>query len=160
MEEPRMRQTLATAAAILPLPAAPPPAEVNPVRDVCHGTEVVDPYRWLEGSSAPEMAKPDPALDAKVGAWTDAQNAWARAILDNLPGRKEVEARVKAVTGKSGFRSAPVVRGTRMFFLQGGMEQKQPILMAGEGDAPARALVDPTLRDPSGLTTIGWFTPS
>src|SRR5688500_9574914 len=155
-----MLRTLATAAAVLSLAAAPPPAEVNPVRDVFHGTEVVDPYRWLEGSAAPEMKTPDPALDAKVDAWTDAQNAWARGILDNLPGRKELEARVKAVTGKSGFRSAPVVRGTRMFFLQGGMEQKQPTLMTSEADGPARSLLAPTLRDPSGLTTIGWFTPS
>ena len=154
-----MRRTLATAA-FLSLAAAPPPAEVNPVRDVFHGTEVVDPYRWLEGSAAPEMKTPDPALDAKVGAWTDAQNAWARGILDNIPGRKELEARVKALTGKSGFRTAPAVRGTRMFFLQGGMEQKQPFLMTSEGDALPHALLDPTLRDPSGLTTIGWFTPS
>src|SRR5215207_714981 len=139
MEEPCMRRTLATAA-FLSLAAAPPPAEVNPVRDVFHGTEVVDPYRWLEGSAAPEMAKPDPALDAKVGAWTDAQNAWSRSILDNLPGRKELEARIRALTGKSGFRTAPAVRGTRMFFLQGGMEQKQPILMTSEGNRPARAL--------------------
>ncbi len=154
-----MRRTLATAA-FLSLAAAPPPAEINPVRDVFHGTEVVDPYRWLEGSAAPEMTKPDPALDAKVSAWTDAQNAWARGILDNLPGRKELEARIKAATGQSAFRGDPTVHGSRMFFLQGGMEQKQPILMTSEGDGPARALVDPTLRDPSGLTTIGWFNPS
>ncbi|HEX5715204.1 MAG TPA: prolyl oligopeptidase family serine peptidase [Thermoanaerobaculia bacterium] len=155
-----MLRTLATAAAVLSLAAAPPPAEVNPVRDVFHGTEVVDPYRWLEGSAAPEMTTPDPALDAKVGGWTDAQNAWARGILDNLPGRKELEARVKAATGKSGFRSAPMVRGGKLFYLVGSPEQSQPVLMTSEGDGPARALVDPTLRDPSGLTTIGWFTPS
>jgi prolyl oligopeptidase len=158
-----MRRTLATAA-VLSLAAAPPPTEVQPVTDVYHGTEVVDPYRWLEGSAAPEISKPDPALDAKVGAWTDAQNAYARAILDNLPGRKELEARVMALTARSGFRSAPVVRGNRMFFLQGGMEQKQPILMmtetTAEGEAQPRAFIDPTVRDPSGLTTIGWFEPS
>jgi prolyl oligopeptidase len=123
----------------------------------------VDPYRWLEGSAAPETpetSKPDPALDARVGAWTDAQNAYARGILDNLPGRRELEARIKAVTGKSAFRTAPAVRGDRMFFLQGGMEQQQPVLMTAEGEAQPRVLVDPTLRDPSGLTTIGWFAPS
>ena len=157
-----MRRTLATAA-VLSLAAAPPPTEMQPVKDVYHGIEVVDPYRWLEGSAAPETPetpKPDPALDAKVGAWTDAQNAYARAILDNLPGRKELEARVEALTGKSTFRTLPAVRGTRLFFLQGGAEQAQPILMTAEGDAPPRSLVDPTVRDPSGLTTIGWFEPS
>ncbi|MFL6289863.1 MAG: prolyl oligopeptidase family serine peptidase [Thermoanaerobaculia bacterium] len=158
-----MRRTLATAA-VLSLAAAPPPTDVQPVKDVYQGIEVVDPYRWLEGSAAPEMPKPDPALDAKVGAWTDAQNAYARAILDNLPGRKELAARIQALTGKSAFRTPPAVRGARMFFLQGGAEQQQPMLMMEEmmeeGEAPPRALVDPILRDPSGLTTIGWFEPS
>ncbi len=155
-----MRRTLATAAAVISLAAAPPPTEVKPVRDVFHGTEVVDPYRWLEGSAAPEMAKPDPGLDAKVGAWTDAQNAYARSILDNLPGRKELEARVKAVTGSSAFRSAPTVRGGQLFFLAGSPEQNQAVLMTAEGEGPARSLVDPNLRDPSGLTTIAWWEPS
>jgi len=157
-----MRRTLATAA-VLSLAAAPPPTEMQPVTDVYHGIEVVDPYRWLEGSAAPETPetpKPDPALDARVGAWTDAQNAYARAILDNLPGRRELEARVTALAGKSTFRTTPVPGGTRMFFLQGGAEQAQPVLMTAQGDAPPRSLVDPTLRDPSGLTTIGWFEPS
>ena len=157
-----MRTMLATAA-MLSLAAAPPPTEVQPVTDVYHGIQIVDPYRWLEGSAAPEtpeISKPDPALDARVGAWTEAQNAHARAILDNLPGRKELEARIQAVTGKSAFRTAPAVRGTRMFFLQGGGEQKQPILMTADGDAPPRVLVDPVLRDPSALTTVAWFEPS
>ncbi|HWM92445.1 MAG TPA: prolyl oligopeptidase family serine peptidase [Thermoanaerobaculia bacterium] len=157
-----MRRTLVIAAALVSLAwtAAPPPTETRPVREVLHGTEVIDPYRWLEGSAAPEMSKPDPELDARVGAWTDAQNAWARSVLDNLPGRKELEARVKAATGKSGFRSAPMVRGEKLFFLVGSPEKNQPVLMISEGDAQARPLVDPNLRDPSGLTTIGWFMPS
>src|SRR5262245_50538897 len=146
-----MRRMLATAAALLSLAAAPPPAEVQPVTDVYPGTEIVDPYRWLEGSSAPEMSKPDPALDAKVGAWTDAQNAWGRNILDNLPGRKELEARIKAATGKAGFRSAPRVRGGKLFFLEGNLEHNQPVLLMSDGDGPARPLVDPNVRDPSGL---------
>src|SRR6185436_10028618 len=80
--------------------AGPPATEVQPVRDVLSGVEVVDPYRWLEGSAAPERTKPDPQLDARVGAWTDAQNAYARAVLDNLPGRKELSARLQTLTGK------------------------------------------------------------
>jgi hypothetical protein len=95
-----MRRFLFSALALPLLAAAPPPSEVQPVREVLHGVEVVDPYRWLEGSAAPEMAKPDPQLDARVSAWTDAQNAYARSVLDNLPGRKELEARIKALNAK------------------------------------------------------------
>jgi prolyl oligopeptidase len=155
-----MPRTFVIAAAVLSLAAAPPPTEVHPVREVYHGTEIVDPYRWLEGSAAPEMVKPDPGLDARVGAWTDAQNAWARGILDGLPGRKELEARLRTLFGHSAFRTPPIARGTRMFFLQGGGEQKQPVLMTSEGEGAPRVLFDPVRGDSSGLTTIAWFEPS
>ena len=155
-----MRRLLLATLALPLLAAAPPPSEVQPVREVLHGVEVVDPYRWLEGSAAPEMPQPDPQLDARVGAWTDAQNAWSRAVLDNLPGRKELEARVQALNAKGGFRGAPAVRGQRFFFFQQEAEQRQGVLVTSEGDGPARPLVDPNRLDESGLTTIAWFDPS
>ncbi|HYN19560.1 MAG TPA: prolyl oligopeptidase family serine peptidase [Thermoanaerobaculia bacterium] len=128
--------------------AGPPPSEILPVRDVLHGTEIVDPYRWLEGS------------DTKVGAWTDAQNAYSRAILDGLPGRKELEERLKSFVAKGDFRGAPAARGGKLFFLQQESGQNQPLLRVAEEGKPSTALVDPIQRDPSGLTTIGWFEPS
>jgi prolyl oligopeptidase len=140
--------------------AAPPPTEVQPVREVLHGVEVVDPYRWLEGSAAPEMSKSDPQLDARVGAWTDAQNAYSRSVLDNVPGRKELEARVKALSAKSGFRGAPAVRGKRLFFFRQEPDQGQAVLVTSEEDGAPRSLVDPNQLDASGLTTIAWFEPS
>jgi prolyl oligopeptidase len=159
-----MRRLLLAALA-LPLiaadTAAPPPTEVQPVREVLHGVEVVDRYRWLEGSAAPEMSKPDPQLDARVGAWTDAQNAYSRSILDNVPGRKELEARVQALNAKGGgFRGAPAVRGKRLFFFQQEPDQGQPVLVTSEDDGAPRILVDPNRLDPSGLTALAWFVPS
>jgi prolyl oligopeptidase len=155
-----MRRLLLAALALPLLAAAPPPTEVQPVREVLHGVEVVDPYRWLEGSAAPEMAKPDPQLDARVSAWTDAQNAYARSVLDNLPGRKELEARVKALSAQSGFRGAPAVRDRRLFFFQQEPDQGQPVLVTSEEGGAARTLIDPNRLDASGLTTIAWFDPS
>src|SRR6185295_7782677 len=77
------------------LHAVPPPTEVQPVKEVLHGVEIVDPYRWLEGSAGLESGKTDAALDAKVSAWTDAQNAYTRSVLDRLPRRQEIEARLR-----------------------------------------------------------------
>jgi prolyl oligopeptidase len=155
-----MRRPLLAALALPLLAAAPPPTAVQPVRDILHGVEVVDPYRWLEGSAAPELAKPDPQLDARVGAWTDSQNAYARSILDNLPGRKELEARFQALQAKGMYRAAPEARGPRLFFFQQTIDQSQPVLAISEGDRPPRALVDPNPLDASGLTTIAWWEPS
>ncbi len=55
-------------------PDGPPLAARRPVTDRYVDVEIVDDYRWLEDSS-------DPA----VRAWGDAENSWARSILDRLP---------------------------------------------------------------------------
>lgn len=32
----------------------PPPATVDNFREVIHGVEIIDPYRWLEDQNSPE----------------------------------------------------------------------------------------------------------
>src|SRR4051812_23635711 len=54
------------------------------VKDVLHGVEVHDPYRWLEDEKSPE-----------VQAWMKAQDDYARARLAKLPGRDAIAARLK-----------------------------------------------------------------
>jgi hypothetical protein len=97
---------LAAAAAAF---AAVPPTEVTEVRDPMHGVEIVDPYRWLEGSDAPEITG-DAELDARVSAWTDAQNAYTREVLDELPGRAALESRLRELMEVAAVAS-PAVRG-------------------------------------------------
>ena len=80
---------LASAAAGLggPRPSGgPPPTAKVPVTDVYHGVRVVDDYRWLENGD-----------DPKVKQWSDAQNAWARASLDHLPGVDALRAQVTRI---------------------------------------------------------------
>ena len=59
---------------------APPPTRVDNVREVIHGTVVVDPYRWLEDQQSPETR-----------AWIDAQNKYTRSLLDSWPGRAALQ---------------------------------------------------------------------
>src|SRR5262245_51512818 len=54
------------------------------VRERIHGVEVVDPYRWLEDAGSDE-----------VKAWMKAQDAYARARLQELPGREPFAARLR-----------------------------------------------------------------
>jgi prolyl oligopeptidase len=72
--------------ALLPLAAAaqapagvPPVAPVRPVVDDYHGTQVVDPYRYMENVKDPE-----------VQAWMKAHADHTRATLDALPGRAKL----------------------------------------------------------------------
>ena len=84
-----------------------------PVTDTLHGVQIVDRYRWLEGDNGdpndPGKVTPD------VAAWTDAQNGYTRSVLDNLPGRKALEERLRPLMDV-GAVTAPIVRGNRYFF--------------------------------------------
>jgi prolyl oligopeptidase len=159
------RTTLGAIALMAELAAWPaiagvPPTERQPVRETVNGVELVDPYRWLEGSAAPEVGSPDGALDARVAEWTDAQNAHTRSVLDRLPGRESLETRLRELLG-AGTVGAPELRGDRGFFLKRQGEQAQPVLYVRDlAGGPARPLVDPNALDPEGLTSLGWYEPS
>ncbi|HEY4595411.1 MAG TPA: prolyl oligopeptidase family serine peptidase [Thermoanaerobaculia bacterium] len=139
--------------------AGPPATEVQPVREVVHGIEIVDPYRWLEGSAGLEPGKEDAALDARVAAWTDAQNAYTRSVLDRLPGRQEIAARLRSLTHGGG-RGNVAQRGDLLFYREIEDGQQQPSLRVSQGGGPSRVLLDPAAVDPSGLTTLAWYEPS
>ena len=49
----------------------PPSTRREDFREILHGVEVPDPYRWLEDGAAPETR-----------AWLSAQDEYARPLLD------------------------------------------------------------------------------
>ena len=136
----------------------PPATKIEPVKETMHGVDITDNYRWLEGDvSAP--ADPQKVTPA-VAAWTDAQNAYTRGIVDNLPGRKAVEDRLRPLM-EIGAVSAPTMRGNRYFLAKREGSQNQPVHYWREGARGRdRLLIDPAVLDPSGLTTVEWLSPS
>ncbi len=117
--------------------ASPPTTEVQPVRETLHGVEIVDPYRWLEGSAGLETAKADAALDARVAAWTDAQNAYGRSVLDGLPGRKEIEIAPALAAGRRRARGRLPARGPGLLHRdRGGPAAAGPAGVAGRRRPP------------------------
>ena len=94
-----------------------------------------------------------------MAAWTDAQNAYGRSVLDGLPGRRELTARIQALQGAGG-RGNVMQRGDRLFYRQREAGQQQGVLMVAEKDGAPRVLLDPAAVDPSGLTTLAWYEPS
>jgi len=138
--------------------ATPPPTRTELVTEVLHGVEITDPYRWLEGdnSNSDEAGQVTP----EVAAWTDAENAYTRAVVDQFPGRAAIEARLKPLM-EVGAVTAPAMRANRYFYTKREGTENQPVVYWREGHAgPDRALVDPAALDPSGLTTVEWFSPS
>ncbi len=109
-----------------------------------HGTEVADPYRWLE----------DPG-SAETAAWSATQDELARRLLDGLPGREGLRARLGELLA-AGLASVPEVRGRRAFFTRRGPGQEHAVLLVREGDTE-RVLIDPsTLSDDDTVTLDGW----
>jgi prolyl oligopeptidase len=146
--------TLAIATALLSAAAlgrqttTPPVAEKKPVVDQYVGMKITDDYRWLENWE-------DPA----VKAWSDAENAYARTVLDGLPGRDAIRARVRQlIVGSRGFAQV-IARGGKLFAMETEPPKQQPFLVTlATADDPdsARVLVDPARSHGS----IDWFEPS
>ncbi|HEX4964131.1 MAG TPA: prolyl oligopeptidase family serine peptidase [Thermoanaerobaculia bacterium] len=132
---------------------APPATRKSPVVDRYHGVEVVDDYRWLENWD-------DPA----VKAWSDAQNAYARSILDRLPGVEEIRKEVAAIRKIAVPRYGNLIyAGGQLFALKAQPPKQQAalVVMPSEDDpAAARVVVDPNVIDPAGGTSLDWYVPS
>ncbi len=140
-----MGWVLSAVAAGSPMAAIPRPPETRreEVREVLHGVEVVDPYRWLEDAWSPETR-----------AWIEAQNAYTRSLLDAVPGREALRQRVARML-RVDTVSLPIVRNGRYFFLKRRADQDQPVLYMREGlRGPDRVLIDPHTMDPEHLTSV------
>src|ERR1051326_4967798 len=92
---------------------APPKTSVNEVKELLHGTEIVDPYRWLEDQNSPETR-----------AWIDAQNAYTDSLISKFPRREALRQQVSALL-KIDSMSAPLVRGGRYFIAKRSADQDQ-----------------------------------
>jgi prolyl oligopeptidase len=131
----------------------PPSAPRRPVTDVYHGVRVRDDYRWLENWSDPEVRK-----------WSEAQNAYARSVLDGLPDREAIGRRVRELEAfpSPGYFALAERRGT-LFALKFEPPKQQPFLVTFPSTDPPRGervLVDPNALDPKGGTSIDRYVPS
>ena len=115
-------------------PPRPAPADVRNVTNNYFGTEVVDPYRWMEDWKSPEFK-----------SWLKAENEFARAALDGLPARTELLVELRRLDSSlNTFPSALNPVGQKLFYMQTPppTDVFQLFMKDGEG-APERLLFDP-----------------
>ena len=101
-----------------------PPAPRGTTVDVYHGTEVADPYRWMETSS-PELS-----------AWVTAQNAVSEPYLNAIPAREAIKKRLTELWDYEQYgyswlsekSRVPVKLGGRYFYVEKKGSQNQGIL--------------------------------
>lgn len=147
-------------------PAGPPATATRPVTDNYHGEEFVDPYQWLEGDNtdAARMGK----LTDEVVEWTDAQNAYTRAVLEGkAPGfeflkapRERLETVMEDLMELDSIGS-PTMAGNRYFYTKREGAQAQGVVYVREGSrGEPRELIDPYKLDEEGLVSVSWYTPN
>ena len=83
--------------------------------DVYFGTEVQDPYRWMEDQDAEE-----------VGEWVKAQQDIAQNYFTDIPFRDDVEARMTRLWNYPKYQ-VPFREGDRYFFFKNDGLQNQSV---------------------------------
>ncbi|HVR99514.1 MAG TPA: prolyl oligopeptidase family serine peptidase [Thermoanaerobaculia bacterium] len=71
------------ALAAAPATQKPPTTRQDNFKEVLHGVEIVDPYRWLEDQESPETRQ-----------WIETQNQYTQSLLGSLPVRAKVRERL------------------------------------------------------------------
>ena len=115
--------------------------------DLLHGVEVADPYRWLEDADS-----------AETKAWVQAQQTYARAQLDALPGRDALIARLTELSYLESV-SPPYQRQKRFFFSRRHKDKEKVVWYWRQGRrGEPRVLIDPnTLSDDGSVSLTGVF---
>jgi prolyl oligopeptidase len=117
--------------------------------DTYHGTNVPDPYRWLEDDNSPDTT-----------AWVEAQNKVTFPYLERIPFRQQLQDRVKALNNYEKY-SAPSRKGSYFFFRKNDGLQNQSVLYIQKGlDRSPEVLIDPNAWSTDGTARLSAFEPS
>jgi len=115
------------------------------------GTQVPDPYRWLEN---------DVRTDPEVAKWVEDENKVTNAFLDTLPLRAALKQRMTELYDYERF-GLPVKRANRYFYTHNSGLQNQSVLFYRDGvSGEAHQLIDPNGWSADGATALAEWTPS
>ena len=111
--------------------------------DNYHGTNVADPYRWLEDANS-----------AETKSWVDAQNKVTQAYLAQIPQREAIRQRLTQLWNYERY-SVPEKEGGRYFYTRNDGLQNQSVLYTLKklGDTP-RVLLDPNTLAADGTVAL------
>ncbi|ASP37667.1 S9 family peptidase [Bacterioplanes sanyensis] len=113
------------------------------VVDEYFGTQVKDPYRWLEDDRSEETAH-----------WVAAQNKVTFGYLEQTPYRQKIEQRLTELLDYEKV-SSPFKEGKYTYFYKNDGLQNQDVLYRQHGEGEAEVFLDPNTFSEEGTTSLG-----
>ncbi len=127
----------------------PPATKQRPVTDDYFGHRITDPYRWLEDGNSGETQQ-----------WVADQLAYTRNILDKLPAREQLHARLEQLL-QIGNLGDTQVGGNYYLHTRREGTQNQPVLYVRQGiDGRDEVLVDVNQLAKDGTIALDWWIAS
>lgn len=124
-------------------PLTYPETAKGDVVDDYFGTEVPDPYRWLEDDNAPEVKE-----------WVKKENLLTFAYLENIPPRDRIRERLTDLYDYSRY-SSPFRAGEYYFFYKNEGLQNQSVIYIQRGlEGEPEVFIDPNQLSPDGTIRI------
>ncbi|GAA5524791.1 prolyl endopeptidase [Microbulbifer aestuariivivens] len=119
-----------------------PQTRKDAVVDTYFGTEVADPYRWLEDDRSEE-----------TGAWVKAQNEVTFDYLEGIPYRETLKERLESLWNYEKV-SSPFTEGEYTYFYRNDGLQDQSVVWRKKGDAEPEVFLDPNQFSEDGTTSL------
>ncbi|PHQ91601.1 UNVERIFIED_ORG: prolyl oligopeptidase [Idiomarina abyssalis] len=123
-----------------------PETRKGDVVDTYFGTEVADPYRWLEDDRSEETEN-----------WVKAQNEVTFAHLESIPYRETIEKRLTELWNYEKI-SAPFKEGDYTYFYKNDGLQNQYVVYRQKGDEEPEVFLDPNTFSEDGTTSLAQLT--
>ncbi len=110
--------------------------------DTYFGTEVKDPYRWLEDDRSDETA-----------GWVKAQNEVTFGYLDKIPFRNQIKNKLEDLWNYEKI-GAPFTEGDYTFYMKNNGLQNQYVLYKRDKDGNEEVFLDPNKFSEDGTTSL------
>ena len=119
-----------------------PVAQRDDTTDDYFGTEVADPYRWLEDDRSDETAR-----------WVAAENAAIRRYLSQFPERGRIAARLAELWDYPKYGIPERHGDFRFFFENGGLQNQSVLYRHRDGEEP-EVFLDPNVLSEGGTVAL------
>lgn len=115
--------------------------------DVYFGTQVADPYRWLEDDNSAETAE-----------WVKAQNAVTDSYLEKIPFRNTLKEKLTALSNYEKMGTPWKEEGKYYYLKNNGLQNQSVLYECDSMDGEPRIVLDPNKLSDDGTVSLGSFS--